>query len=89
MRPDDADIFFVVEDEREGLVLEYTKRLLLAGEASVLDVNPQGKTLLKVGGVLFLYSSRTLICSVVGHLLAQIRSYGLAHQCWLGYVLRR
>ena len=54
VRPDDAAIFFAVEDEREGHVLEYTKRLLLAGEASVLDVNPQGTTLLKVGGVLFL-----------------------------------
>ena len=51
VRPRDAAIFIAMEDEREGHVLEYIKRLLLAGEASVLDVNPQGNTLLKVGRV--------------------------------------
>ena len=54
VRPRDAAIFIAMEDEREEHVLEYTKGLLLAGEASVLDVNPQGMTLLQVGVVLFL-----------------------------------
>ena len=51
VRPRGTGIFIAMEDEREGHVLEYTKRLLRAGEASVLDVNPQGVTLLKVGRV--------------------------------------
>ena len=54
VRPRDADIFVIVQDDREGLALEHTKRLLLAGEASVLDVNPKGESALLGGKTLSL-----------------------------------
>ena len=54
VRPYDADIFIAAQDGREELALEHTKRLLLAGEASVLDVNPNGESALLVGEILSL-----------------------------------
>ena len=54
VRPSNANIFIALQDDREEFVLEHTKRLLLAGEASVLDVNPEGESILLVGEVLFL-----------------------------------
>ena len=48
VRPYDAVIFIAVLDNREEVALQQTKRLLLAGEASVLDVNPRGYSLLSV-----------------------------------------
>lgn len=54
VRPYDADIFIAVQDDQEELALEHTKRLLLAGEASVLDVNPKGESALLVGEILSL-----------------------------------
>ena len=48
VRPFDADIFVAMADQREEVALQQTKRLLLAGEASVLDVNPQGYSLVSV-----------------------------------------
>ena len=88
VRPRSADIFVVVQDDREEAALEHTKRLLLAGEASVLDVNPDGESVLLVREIHFLRSSRTLICSVGRHAEAEIRSHGFAHQGWLGHFLR-
>ena len=67
MRPRNADIFVAMVDGREEVALQQTKRLLLAGEASVLDVDPRGDSILSVGEVLLLQSSRTLICSVDRH----------------------
>ena len=49
VRPYHAGIFRAVQDDREGLALEYTKRLLLAGEASVLDAISDGESVLSVG----------------------------------------
>ena len=54
VRAYDANIFIASQDDREELALEHNKRLLLAGEASVLDVNPNGESLLSVGEILFL-----------------------------------
>ena len=67
MRPDHADIFFALQDAREEVALEHTKRLLLAGEGSVLDVNPNGDNGLLVGEIHFLRSRRTLIYLVDGY----------------------
>ena len=61
VRPDNADIFLAVQDDREEVALEHTKRLLLAGEASVLDVKPNGNSVISVGEIHFLRSRRTLI----------------------------
>ena len=66
-RPRNADIFVAAWDDREEVALKHTKRLLLAGEASVLDVDPRGESVLSVGKIVSLESSRTLICSVDGH----------------------
>ena len=60
VRPSDAKIFLAVQDDREEVALEHTKRLLLAGEASVLDVDPDGGSALSVGEI-HLEISRTLI----------------------------
>ena len=54
VRPRDADIFVAIQNKREELALEHTKRLLLAGEASVLDINPKGESALLVGTFLSL-----------------------------------
>ena len=48
VRPYDADIFIALADKREEVALQQTKRLLFAGEASVLDVDPDGDSLLSV-----------------------------------------
>ena len=64
VRPGNADIFIAVQDDRQEVALQQTKRLLLAGEASVLDVNPDGRSALSVGETHFLKSSRMLIGSV-------------------------
>ena len=48
VRPFNANIFLALEDKREENALQQTKRLLLAGKASVLDVNPYGYSLLSV-----------------------------------------
>ena len=49
VRPRNAGIFIALQDGREELALEHTKRLFLAGEASVLDVDPDGESVLSVG----------------------------------------
>ena len=54
VRPLKSDIFLAVSDNREEVALEHTKRLLLAGEASVLDVDPEGVSILSVGEIRFL-----------------------------------
>ena len=48
VRPSNANIFVALEDKREENALQQTKRLLLAGKASVLDVDPHGCSLLSV-----------------------------------------
>ena len=48
VRPFTTDIFLVMGDDRDENALQQTKRLLLAGEASVLDVDPRGDSLLVV-----------------------------------------
>ena len=53
VRPDNADIFIAVRDDREEVALQQTKRLLFAGKASVLDVSFRGETILSVGRILF------------------------------------
>ena len=54
VRPNNANIFIAVEDDRQEVALEHTKRLLLAGKASVLDVDPDGESVLSVGEIPFL-----------------------------------
>ena len=49
VRPYGANIFLAMQDDRKEVALQHTKRLLLAGEASVLDVNLDGESLLLVG----------------------------------------
>ena len=88
VRPDDAKIFLAMQDDREEVALEHTKRLLLAGEASVLDVKPNGKNVITVGESRFLRSSRTLICPVDSHAGGEIRSHDLSNQGWCGHFLR-
>lgn len=48
VRPHNANIFLAMQDARQEVALQQTKRLLLAGEASVLDVDPDGESLLSV-----------------------------------------
>ena len=48
VRPYNANIFLALQDERQEVALQQTKRLLLAGEACVRDVDPDGGSLLSV-----------------------------------------
>ena len=55
VRPLGADIFWATRAENEDSGLHQIKRLLLNGEASVLDVNPRGETALLVRNIGSLY----------------------------------
>jgi hypothetical protein len=55
VRPLDAHIFAAARLQNENSGLHHIKRLLLAGEASVLDVNPGGETALLVRNIDSLY----------------------------------
>ena len=48
MRPDNSRIFVAVGYESDEVAVHHVKRLLLAGEASVLDVTSEGETALQV-----------------------------------------
>ncbi len=53
VRPAGSAIFIAVANKQDEVAIQQTKRLLLAGEASVLDVSPTGETILLVGEILF------------------------------------
>ncbi len=48
MRPSDSDVFIAAMDGSDEVATHHIRRLLLAGEASVLDVTPDGETALQV-----------------------------------------